>query len=84
MFDVIEIAKIKKLEVFLVTTDIEKIFDSLDPNFQIFTLERPGFGKKFILWEKILIRDQESCVINGGTTTKYFSLGREPVKVTQV
>ena len=25
---------------------------------------------------KILLRDQESCVINGGTTTKYFSLGR--------
>ena len=25
---------------------------------------------------KILLRDQESCDINGGTTTKYFSLGR--------
>ena len=25
---------------------------------------------------KTLQRDQESCVINGGTTTKYFSLGR--------
>ena len=25
---------------------------------------------------KILLRDQESCVINGGTTTKYFSLRR--------
>ena len=25
---------------------------------------------------KILLRDQEPCVINGGTTTKYFSLGR--------
>ena len=25
---------------------------------------------------KTLLRDQESCVINGGTTTKYFSLGR--------
>ena len=32
--------------------------------------------KNFILWVKILLRDQESCVINGGTTTKYFSLGR--------
>ena len=30
----------------------------------------------YILWEKILLRDQESCVINGVTTTKYFSLGR--------
>ena len=24
----------------------------------------------------ILLRDQESCVISGGTTTKYLSLGR--------
>ena len=56
--------------------DIEKAFDSLDHNFLILTLEKYGFGKNFILWVKILLRDQESCVINGGTTTKYFSLGR--------
>ena len=56
--------------------DIEKAFDSLNHNFLISTLEKYGFGKKFILWVKILLRDQESCVINGGTTTKYFSLER--------
>ena len=56
--------------------DIEQAFDSLDHNFLISTLEKYGFGKIFILWVKILLRDQESCVINGGTTTKYFSLER--------
>ena len=56
--------------------DIEKAFDSLDHDFLILTLEKYGFGKNFILWVKILLRDQESCVINGGTTTKYFSLRR--------
>ena len=30
----------------------------------------------FILWVKILLNDQESCVINGGKTTKYFILSR--------
>ena len=55
--------------------DIEKAFDSLDHDFLILTLEKYGFGKNFILWVKILLRDQESCVINGVTTTKYFSLG---------
>ena len=55
--------------------DIEKALDSLDHNFLIFTLEKYSFSKSFILWVKILLRDQESCVINGGTTTKYFSLG---------
>ena len=56
--------------------DIEKAFDSLDHNFLISTLEKYGFGKNFILWVKILLRDLESWVINGGTTTKYLSLGR--------
>ena len=56
--------------------DIKKAFDSLNHNFLISTLEKYGFGKKFILWVKILLRDQKSCVINGGTTTKYFSLER--------
>ena len=56
--------------------DIEKAFDSLDHNFLILTLEKYGFGKNFISWVKILLRDHESCLINGGTTTKYLSLGR--------
>ena len=64
------------MDGFLVAMDIEKAFDSLDHDFLILTLEKYGFGKNFILWVKILLRDQESCVINGGTTTKYFSLGR--------
>ena len=60
---------------------IEKTFDSLDHNFLIFTLEKYGFGKHLILWGKILLRDQESCIINGGTAAKYFSLGREARQV---
>ena len=27
-------------------------------------------------WLKILLKNQESCVLNGGTTTKYFLLER--------
>ena len=56
--------------------DIEKAFDSLDHNFLISALEKYGFGKNFISWVKILLRNQESCVLNGGTTTKYFMLRR--------
>ena len=74
--DVIEIAKIKKLNGFLVAMDVEKAFDSLDHNFLILTLQKYSFDKNFILWVKILQRYQESCVINGGTTKKYFALGR--------
>ena len=56
--------------------DIEKAFDSLDENFLISALESYDFRKNVIFWVKILLKDQESCVINSGTTTKYFSLGR--------
>ena len=55
--DVIEIAKIKKIEVFLVTMDIEKDFDSLDHKFLISALEKYGFGKNLISWVKILLRN---------------------------
>ena len=67
--DIIEIAKIKKIEGFLVTMDIKKAFDSLDHKFLIYALEKYGFGKNFISCA-------ESCVLNGGTTTKYFLLER--------
>ena len=63
--DIIEITKIRKIGGLLVTMDIEKVFDSLDHNFLISTLVKNGFGQNL-----------ESCVINGGKTTKYFMLGR--------
>ena len=43
--NVIEVAKIKNQNVFLVIVDTEKAFDSFDHNFLIFTLENYGFGK---------------------------------------
>ena len=51
------------------------MFDSLGHDFLILILGKYGFGKNFILWVKMFLRDQESCVIKGGTTTKYFLLG---------
>ena len=44
------------------------------------------FGDNFIDWIKILLKNQESCVINGGQTTEYFKLERgareaDPVSV---
>ena len=45
--DIIEIAKIKKIEGFLVTMDIEKAFDSLHHKFLIYALEKIWFWQKF-------------------------------------
>ena len=81
--DVIEIAKIKKFKRSLGAVNIEKAFDSLDHNFLICTLEKYDLGKDFILWVKILLRDQKSCVINSGRMQNISCLGEGPVKVTQ-
>ena len=35
-----------------------------------------GFKLDFIKWIHIIKQNQESCVINGGTTTNYFKLNR--------
>ena len=74
--DITEITEIRNTKGFLVTMDIEKAFDLLNHNFLISTLEKYGLGQNVILWVKILLNDQKSCVINGGKTTKYFMLGR--------
>ena len=58
LISVIQIAKIKKLDGFLVAMDIEKAIDSFDYDFLVLTLEKYGFGKNFILWVKILLGDQ--------------------------
>ena len=56
--------------------DIEKAFDSLDHSSLISVLKKFDFGKNFITWIEILLKDQQSCVINGGTSTQYFNLER--------
>ena len=56
------------------TADIEKAFDSINHFFLIKVLEKYSFGKDFIKWTKILLQNQESCIVNGGTTTNYFKL----------
>ena len=72
--DVIEMCDILDISGYLVTMDIEKAFDSLDHDFLLFALKKFGFGENFIHWIKVLLNKQQSCVINGGFTTRYFNL----------
>ena len=74
--DMLEITKTLKKEGFLITIDIEKAFDSVDHNFLLTSLDKYGFGEQFLSWIKTILKNQESCIINGGTTTKYFNLER--------
>ena len=62
---------------FLVTIDIEKSCDSVNHHFFIVIFEKIGFGTEFIEWIKVLLNNQESCIINGEKTSEYFKLERE-------
>ena len=60
----------------LVTMDIQKAFDSVNHKFLTLALKRYGFSKTFIKRIKTLQNNQESCIINGDFTTKYFKLDK--------
>ena len=42
--------------------------------FLLKVLENYGFSYDLLKWINILFQNQESCVINGGKTTRYFPL----------
>ena len=72
--DILETCDSQKLEGLLLAIDIEKAFDSLEHDFLIVVLEKYGFGGEFLNCIKILLNGEQSCVINGGHTTRYFKL----------
>ena len=74
--DVLKVCDMQKLSGYLLTVDFEKPFDSLNHNFLIAVLKKYGFDDDFIDWILILFNSQESSVINGGHSAKYFSLER--------
>ena len=74
--DVLKVCDMQRLSGYLLTFDFEKAFDSLNHNFLIAVLKKYGFGDDFIDWVLNLFNRQESCVINGGHSTKYFPLER--------
>ena len=77
MSDLLEMSQVLIKEDFLVTVDIEKAFESVDHLFLVALLEKLSFGIEFTEWIKILLNNQESCVSNGGKTSKYFKLERQ-------
>ena len=76
IYDILETSDNLKIKGFLMTLDTEKAFDLVSHLFLITALVMYSFKEDFIKWIQILIQNQESCVINGGTTTNYFKLER--------
>ena len=60
----------------MIFIDFQKAFDSLEWNFLFSCLEAFGFGPEFIWWVRTLYHNIESCFINNGLATDFFSLER--------
>ena len=70
--DILEISNVRG---YIVTVDIEKVFDSLSNSFLLACVKKFGFGHDFIRWVKIILKSQESCITNDpGIKTSYFTL----------
>jgi hypothetical protein len=74
--DILETTDKLHIGALLVTVDFQKAFDSLNHTFIIECCRKFGFPQEMLDWIKILLTNQESCVINAGATTKYFNLER--------
>ena len=61
----------------VVIVDIQKAFHSVNHLFLITALKKFDSGETFIKWIQILLRNHECCIINGGTTAKYFKLQKD-------
>ena len=74
--NITEVTNIQQMKGFLVTMAVKKAFESLDYRFFISVLKKFGFGRNFISWIEVILKNQESSVFKGGTTAKYFKLNR--------
>ena len=70
--DIIEVCEKQNIGGYLVTIDVEEAFDILDHDFLVTVLNKFGFESNFISWIKLLLNNQQSCVINEGNTTSIF------------
>ena len=72
--DILEYTDNNNIEAILFSADFEKAFDSVDHTFLFATLTEFGFGRDFIQWVKTFLKDGESCVMNNGHSSGYFSI----------
>ena len=73
--DILETSISLALERFLVTVEIGEAFNSVNHCFLLHILQKFCFGIDFVGWIKMILNNEESCIINGGKT-KYFKLER--------
>ena len=60
----------------LIFIDFQKALDSLEWNYLFCCLEAFNFGPMFIHWVETFYHNIQSCVINNGLASDFFTLAR--------
>jgi len=76
IFDIMDLTAKLDIPGFLIFIDFRKAFDSLELNFLQKCLQSFNFGPNFIRWVMTFYKNIQSCVINNGITSNYFTIKR--------
>jgi len=68
----VDVRKITKVPGILCKLDIEKAYDHLNWDFMWYTLERIGFGNRWINWLKYCVRTVKFSVLINGSPSGFF------------
>ena len=60
----------------MVFIDFQKAFDRVEWEFLFKCLEVFNFGPDFLRWVKVFYKNIQSCIMNNGMTSNYFTLER--------
>ena len=74
--DVMDFMKARGYKGIMTAIDFEKVFDSVNWNFLLKSLESFGFGESFMAWIKTFYKNVSSSVTNNGFLTPSFNLKR--------
>ena len=76
IFDIMEFTDTENIPGILIFIDFKKAFDTVEWHYLFDCLKAFNFGPDLINWVKTFYGNIESCVINNGLISDYFTLAR--------
>ena len=76
IFDIMDFTVNENIPGLLLFIDFQKAFDSVEWNFLYECLKMFNFGENFLHWVKTFYNNIQSCVMNNGTISNFFTLER--------
>jgi len=74
IFDIMDFTAKENIPGLLLFIDFQKAFDSLEWEFLIESLKKFNFDRDFLQWVKTFYNSIQSCVINYGVSSNFFTL----------